>query len=315
MIAPLVTPPSQTTLDAAITAAGVGRFQKRLLGIFGLVWAADAMQVLAIGFAAPTIAKEFGLTIPQAIQVGTVFFLGMLIGASVCGRLADRIGRRRVLIGTVLMDAAFGLLSAFAPSFTILLVLRFFTGVAVGGTLPVDYAMMAEFLPADRRGRWLVALESFWAVGTVALALASFLAATFAPDQAWRWIFGAIALPALIGFWLRLWIPESPQYLARTGKETQALGVINQIAIANGQPVIVGPLTVEPQARAPLSALFTGALLRPTVLILSVWFLVSVSYYGVFVWLPSQFGTQSRPRLRSRPGFSGSARAGATARL
>jgi MFS transporter, putative metabolite:H+ symporter len=55
------------SLDAAISAAGVGAFQRRLLGIFGLVWAADAMQVLAIGFAAPTLAKEFGVTIPQAI--------------------------------------------------------------------------------------------------------------------------------------------------------------------------------------------------------------------------------------------------------
>src|SRR5262249_3371528 len=104
-------------LNAAISAVGVGAFQKRLLGIFGLVWAADAMQVLAIGFAVPTIAAEFGLTIPQAVQVGTGFFLGMLIGAWGFGRLADRFGRRRVLISTVLMDAIFGLLSAIAPTF------------------------------------------------------------------------------------------------------------------------------------------------------------------------------------------------------
>jgi putative MFS transporter len=271
-----------------------------LLAIFGLVWAADAMQVLAIGFAAPTIAREFEVTIPQAIQVGTTFFLGMLFGAAGFGRLADRIGRRRVLIGTVLMDAVFGLLSAIAPSFTTLLLLRFFTGAAVGGTLPVDYAMMAEFLPASNRGRWLVALESFWAVGTIALALASWLAAIYEPQAAWRWIFAAAALPAIVGFWLRLWIPESPYYLARSGKASAALDVVNQIARANGRPELAGALDVEPQARAPVSALFTGGLLRPSLLILSVWLLVSMSYYGVFVWLPSQLGRLGHGFLRAQ---------------
>ena len=71
------------------------------------------MQVLAIGFAAPSLAASFGLSIPQAIQAGTAFFLGMLVGAWGFGRLADRIGRRRVLIVTVLIDAAFGLASVF----------------------------------------------------------------------------------------------------------------------------------------------------------------------------------------------------------
>jgi putative MFS transporter len=288
------------SLDVAISAAGVGKFQRRLLGIFGLVWAADAMQVLAIGFAAPTIAREFGLTVPQAIQVGTAFFLGMLLGAAGCGRLADRIGRRRVLIGTVLMDAIFGLLSAFSPTFTTLLVLRSLTGAAVGGTLPVDYAMMAEFLPAAKRGRWLVALESFWAVGTLALALASWLAAIHEPQAAWRWIFAAAALPAVIGFWLRLWVPESPHYLARTGKPSEALAAINKVARLNGRPELVGGIETETQPWVPTSALFTGDLLRPSLLILSVWLLVSMSYYGVFVWLPSQLAKLGHGFLRGQ---------------
>ena len=100
----------------------------------------------------------------------------MLAGAWGFGRLADRIGRRKVLIVTVLIDAVFGLASVFAPDFTLLLALRLLTGVGVGGTLPVDYAMMAEFLPPRRRGRWLVALEGFWAVGTIAVALAAWAA-------------------------------------------------------------------------------------------------------------------------------------------
>jgi MFS family permease len=154
--------------------------------IFGLVWLADAMQVLSIGFSAPSIAKTFGLTMPQALQTGTLFFVGMLIGAFVFGRLADRIGRRPVLMMAVVIDACFGVASAFAPDFTWLLALRFLTGIGVGATLPVDYTMMAEFLPSDRRGRWLVLLESFWALGTICLAVLALWAVQWG-DDAWPW--------------------------------------------------------------------------------------------------------------------------------
>ncbi len=237
---------SANSLDAALTRIGTGRFQARLLGIFGLVWAADAMQVLAIGFAAPTLATAFGIPVPQAIQVGTAFFLGMMLGAWGFGRLADRVGRRAVLIFTVLADAAFGLASALAPDFTSLLVLRFLTGAAVGGTLPVDYAAMAEFLPAARRGRWLVLLEAFWALGTLALALVSWAAAAWAGPDGWRWIFAATALPALVGVGLRLWVPESPYFLWRQGRLDEADRVLARMAAANGRPFTAGTLRPDP---------------------------------------------------------------------
>lgn len=109
---------SQTiTIEQGIRAAGVGRFQYRLFVIFGLVWLADAMQVLSIGFTAPSIASTFGIPVPTALQTGTMFFVGMLIGAFVFGRLADRIGRRPVLMMAVVIDAICGVASAFAPDF------------------------------------------------------------------------------------------------------------------------------------------------------------------------------------------------------
>ena len=288
MTAPSLAASGRVTLDGALTQIGVGAFQRRLLGIFGLVWAADAMQVLAVGFTAPGIARAFGLTVPQALQTGTLFFLGMMLGAWGFGRLADRVGRRTVLLVTVLLDATFGLLSAMAPSFGALLALRFLTGLAVGGTLPVDYAMMAEFLPSGRRGRWLVGLEAFWALGTLALSLASWIASLYAGPDAWRWIFVATALPALVGIGLRLWVPESPYYLARTGRVDEARAVLDRVADANGQPRVAAALGAEHQAAAPFSALFAGALRRPSLLLMATWFLLSISYYGVFVWLPSQ---------------------------
>lgn len=280
------------TVDEALDGIGIGPFHYRLLAIFGLVWAADAMQVLAIGFAAPSLAATFGLTIPQAIQAGTAFFLGMLAGAWGFGRLADRIGRRKVLIVTVLIDAVFGMASVFAPDFTLLLALRLLTGIGVGGTLPVDYAMLAEFLPTRRRGRWLVALEGFWAVGTLAVALAAWAANLLAGEQAWRWLFAATALPALVGFWLRLWLPESPHYLLHSGEERQARAVLDRIAASNGRQPTAAPLIAAPSPRTRLRDLVGTDLRRRTLLILCAWLLVSTAYYGVFIWLPGRLVTE-----------------------
>lgn len=280
-----------TTIDAVLERGGTGPFQRRLLGVFGLVWTADAMQVLAVGFTAASIAATFGLTIPQALQTGTLFFLGMLIGAAVFGRLADRFGRRRILIGTVAMDAVFGIASAFAPDFQMLLLLRFLTGIAVGGTLPVDYAMMAEFLPPSRRGRWLVMLEGFWAVGTVAVALTAWAAASAGVADAWRVIFFVTALPAIAGIFLRFWIPESPMHLMRQGKEPEARAVMDRVLVANGKtPLGATPLTATPTATSV--GLLSPELRRRTILMLACWFLVSISYYGIFVWMPARLATE-----------------------
>lgn len=286
------------TIDEALARIGAGPFQYRLLGIFGLVWAADAMQVLAIGFAAPSLAATFGLSIPAAIQAGTAFFLGMLLGAWGFGRLADHVGRRTVLIITVLVDALFGLASALAPSFELLLVLRFLTGIGVGGTLPVDYAMMAEFLPPGRRGRWLVALEGFWAVGTVAVALAAWAVSRWAAEDAWRWLFALTSLPALVGFWLRLWLPESPHHLLRRGRVDEAHAVLARIARGNRVTALEESLVAPPIRPSRVRDLLAGRLRQRSLMILTAWLLVSTAYYGVFIWLPSRLVTEGHGFVR-----------------
>ncbi|SHM13701.1 MFS transporter, putative metabolite:H+ symporter [Paracoccus solventivorans] len=282
------------TVDDALSEAGAGRFQRRLMAIFGLVWAADAMQVVAVGFAAPSIAASFGLDMRTALQSGTLFFLGMFLGAALFGRLADRVGRRNVLIVTVACDAVFGLASAFSPDFQWLLALRFLTGAAVGGTLPVDYAMMAEFLPPKNRGRWLVWLEGFWALGTLIVALTAWAAATWALGAPWKLIYIVAALPACIGIFLRLWVPESPMYLLRRDREPQARAIINRVRVANGAPALPegARLILPPTAPTPAGGILAPGLARTTLAVLSVWFLVSLSYYGVFVWLPGKLATE-----------------------
>lgn len=290
---------SPITIEQGIQAAGVGRFQYTLFVIFGLVWAADAMQVLAIGFSAPSIAASFGVTVPQALQTGTLFFLGMLIGAFVFGRLADRIGRRPVLFAAIILDAVFGVASAFAPDLQWLYVARFLTGLGVGGTLPVDYAMMAEFLPANRRGRWLVLLEGFWAVGTVALALLALVAGSQG-GEAWRTIFFVTGLPALIGVVLRFYVPESPLYLNRNGRSDSARQVLQRVANTNGVKTEIPPLVPQKPEKKSFVALLSPTLRRRTIFLMLAWILISVSYYGVFVYLPVKLASDGFAFIRGQ---------------
>ena len=287
------------SVEKGIQTAGVGKFQYRLFVIFGLVWLADAMQVLSIGFSAPSIAKTFGKTVPEALQTGTFFFIGMLIGAFVFGRLADRIGRRPVLMIAVVIDAFAGVASAFAPEFAWLLVLRFITGIGVGGTLPVDYTMMAEFLPSDRRGRWLVLLESFWAVGTIFLAILALVAVSWG-DDAWRVIFFVTGLPALIGVVLRFYIPESPMFLNRNGKSEEARKVLQRVARVNGTTADIPALQSEKQERKSILALFNGDLRRRSLSLFLAWALISIAYYGVLVYLPVKLSSEGFAFMRGQ---------------
>ncbi|EYS88459.1 MFS transporter [Cupriavidus sp. SK-4] len=291
---------SQTiTIEQGIRAAGVGRFQYRLFVIFGLVWLADAMQVLSIGFTAPSIAATFGIPVPTALQTGTMFFVGMLIGAFAFGRLADRIGRRPVLMMAVVIDAICGVASAFAPDFQWLLLLRFLTGIGVGGTLPVDYTMMAEFLPSDRRGRWLVLLESFWAVGTILLAILALIAVSRGND-AWRLIFLVTGIPALVGVVFRFFVPESPLYLNKSGRSAEARAVLQRVATANRVSVEIGNLEPQPMERKSVFALFARGCRRRTICLLAAWALISIAYYGVFVYLPVKLAGQGFGFMRGQ---------------
>jgi putative MFS transporter len=255
--------------------------------ICGLGWAADAMEVLLISFALPAIGEEWGLSNAQKGLLGTAIFLGMLAGAWTWGWLSDRIGRKTGFISTVAIDSIFGLLSAFSPSFGWLVLLRALTGFGVGGTLPVDYSIFAEYLPAKKRGRYLVLLESFWALGTV---VAAGLAWLVVPRLGWRWLLGISAVPGLIIFFIRRYIPESPRYLLVSGEKTKARSVLEQVARENGIQLPEGEiLAPSPAPRGRIADLWTPSLVRTTALLWVIWFTISLGYYGVFIWLPSYF--------------------------
>jgi putative MFS transporter len=276
---------ARLSIDDAIDAIGFGKFQKRLLAVCGVTWAADAAEVFLIAFALPGFKEEFGLSTAQAGLVVSSTFLGMLLGAWFWGTVSDRIGRRTGFQITIAIFALAGVASAFAPNAIWLVVLRTITGFGLGGALPLDFSLFAEYLPRRNRGRWLVLLESFWGVGTLA---AAGLAWILVPTLGWRYLLATSAVAGLGVLWVRMRVPESPRWLMTQGREQEARDVLNQVAEANGSPRVEAPLAPPPPAPAvgPVD-LLRPRLRRITLVNWTAWFLIAFSYYGIFVWLPS----------------------------
>jgi MFS transporter, putative metabolite:H+ symporter len=285
------------SVQQAIDKIGFGRFQKRLLGVCGVTWAADGAEVLLLGFALPSLIAEFGITPVQGGLTVTATFAGMLVGAWFWGTISDYIGRRMGFQVTVLIFALFGLLSAFAPSWEWLLVLRFITGFGLGGALPLDFSLYAEFLPTRNRGRNLVILESFWALGTI---IAAGLAWLLVPTYGWRPLLATSALAAVLVLWIRRSIPESPRYLAISGKADEAREILDGIARENGQPAPEGELVAgERQSGSTVSRLWKPGLKQTTLMLWIAWFCISLAYYGIFTWLPQAFVAQGFSSLQT----------------
>ena len=285
------------TVQEAVDQIGFGRFQKRLLGVCGVTWAADAAEVLLLGFALPAIIAEFGISTAQGGLIATATFAGMLVGAWFWGTISDYVGRRAGFQLTVLIFALFGLLSAFAPSWEWLLVIRFITGFGLGGALPLDFSLYAEFLPTKNRGRNLVILESFWALGTV---MAAGLAWVLVPNFGWRPLLASSAVAAALVLWIRRKIPESPRYLAISGKADEAREIIAGIARENGQPAPEQDLVAgERQSGTTVARLWAPGLRQMTLMLWVTWFCISLAYYGIFTWLPQAFVQQGFSSLQT----------------
>src|SRR5215207_3435220 len=286
-----------TTVQEAVDQIGFGRFQKRLLGVCGVTWAADGAEVLLLGLALPSIIGEFGITTAQGGLIASATFAGMLVGAWFWGTISDYIGRRLGFQLTVMIFALFGLLSAFAPSWEWLLILRFVTGFGLGGALPLDFSLYAEFLPTENRGRRLVLLESFWAVGTI---IAAGLAWLIVPSFGWRPLLATSAVAAVLVLWIRRTIPESPRYLAISGKSDEAREILADIARTNGRPEPEQDLVAdERQEGSPVGKLWKPGLRQSTLMLWIAWFCISLAYYGIFTWLPQAFVQQGFSNLQT----------------
>jgi putative MFS transporter len=288
------------TVGEAVEEIGVGPFQYKLLAICGASWAADAMEVIIISYVIPVVVRQWSLTSAQAGLIGTAIFVGMLLGAWFWGTITDYVGRKIGFQLTVLVDSVFGFLSALSPGYVWLLLLRAITGFGVGGTLPVDYAVFSEYLPKRNRGRYLVLLESFWAVGTIVVAGLAWLILPRVPDVGWRILLAVSAVPGALVFLIRRHIPESPRYLLIAGREEEARRVLQRVARENGKSLDIDRLEVQERTEEiTLTALWKKPFARTTLMLWVGWFCISLGYYGVFIWLPGIFVERGFAFLRT----------------
>lgn len=266
------------------------RAHGRLLVGSGVGWALDAMDVGLISFVMAALAKQWALDNTTLSLIGSIGFVGMAIGASVGGLLADKFGRRNVFAVTLLIYGLATGASSLVGSVAMLILLRFLVGLGLGAELPVASTYVSEFAPRNIRGRVVVLLEAFWAVGWIMAALIGYFIIPGHPNG-WRFALAVGIVPTLYALVVRYGLPESVRFLESKGRFAAAEASVRRFESSAGIQAPSAPAP-DPAVRAsgstePTEPLFSARLARRTIALWLVWFMINFSYYGAFIWLPS----------------------------
>jgi MFS transporter, AAHS family, 4-hydroxybenzoate transporter len=284
--------PTEITGTSPVDVAGfidqqpVGGFHIRLLLICAAVLFIDGFDTQAIGYVAPALAKEWGLSKGALGPVFSAGLFGLMIGA-LFGPLADRIGRKKIIIFSTLAFGIGTLVTAFVQDAGMLLAMRLITGLGLGGAMPNAIALTSEFSPHRRRATMVMIMFCGFSVGA---ALGGLLAAALIPQFGWRSVFvvGGLA-PLLLAPILALRLPESVRFLALTGRANQrvaeVLGFINPKAGFSSATRFV---VHEPGlAGMPVLQLFKAGRTLVTLLLWVVFFMSLLDLYFLSNWLPT----------------------------
>jgi MFS family permease len=190
------------------------RGRRAFAGAFG-GYALDSYDYFTLPLSMVALAAYFGLDSGQTGLFTTVTLLASGVGGALAGVLADRVGRVRALMITVVTYAVFTVACGFAPNFESLLVFRALQGLGFGGEWAVGAILVAEYASARHRGRTLGAIQSSWAVGwALAAIMYTLVFSVFDDGTAWRVMFWTGALPALLVVWMRRRVQDAPEAVA-----------------------------------------------------------------------------------------------------
>ena len=252
----------------------------------------DAYTVLVIAFAMPSLVEEWSLTPAWVGFILSAGYLGQLIGAVMFGWVAEKIGRLPTLLITILLFVSMDVACLFAWSGASMLIFRFFQGIGTGGEVPVASAYINEFIGAKKRGRFFLLYELIFPIGLLFAGLAGYF---LVPLYGWRALFIVGLVPAVLMIPMRIFMPESPRWLASKGRIEKADKVVSMLereAVKEGKTLpepVVRPIDPKATARSDWRELFRGIYLKRTLMIWALWITVYMVNNGLVTWLPTLY--------------------------
>jgi putative MFS transporter len=224
----------------------------------------DGYDLLVMGAALILLREQFALT-PQLVGLlGASTFLGAILGLLVFGDMSDRLGRRSIFIVNLFFFVVFAIGSALVTSVTWLFVMRFLVGVGVGMDIPTSTAYLAEVAPRRRRGAILGSLLNvMWILGAMSSTLIAIPLLAHFGNEAWRWMLGLAAIPALLALLGRQGLPESPRWLLAQGRTEDARKAFEMFGVKT-TPEMLKPVS---RNAGSFSELFQPAYRRRLILV------------------------------------------------
>ncbi len=267
------------------------RFHTMVTAVLGIGWLLDAFEVNIVGSVLGVIQTVFHLDTNQASWVVSIWLIGIMFGAFIFGYLADRFGRKRLFIATLVMYSVCTVLTAFSPNYLFLMIFRFLTAIGVGAEYTAINSAISEFIPPTNRGKVNALVMNFWPVGAMIAALVNlFFINLLAVDVGWRVGFAIGAIAAIFIVWMRRALPESPRWLLTKGRRLEAETIVKQIEAKAGQrnSNAVAAIAVDGKPAQPffnqvveLITRYPGRIALGCILDLSEAF----GYYGMFAFL------------------------------
>jgi MFS transporter, putative metabolite:H+ symporter len=267
----------------------ISTFHRRIMGLIGAGMFFDGFDIYVAATVLGATFKSGFSSMSQNAQFMSVTFVGMMLGSFLTGFLGDRYGRRFTYQANLAIFGFACLASAFAPSMTVLILLRFVMGAGLGAENVVGYSTMTEFVPPQARGKWLGGMNVIVVSG---LPVAALLGTLIIPRFGWRAMFILGGLGALVVWYLRKALPESPRWLESAGRNEEAEALLQSIEREVSQqhgPLRAPVLSASAPPTRNLASLFSPLLLPRMIVGATTLIVMNTLIFGFVTWLPTFF--------------------------
>lgn len=263
------------------------RYQWLILVLCFLTVALDGFDTAIIGFIATSLVQDWGIEKTSLGPVMSAALVGLAVGALTAGPLADRIGRKKVLVLSLVLFGGFSLLTAFASTLPMLTLLRFLTGLGLGAAMPNAATLMSEYAPERKRALLVNLMFCGFPLGS---SMGGFVSAWLIPHFGWQsvMVLGGV-MPLLLAGVLIVALPESARFMVVRGYPAQRIAaVLKRIAPLNLTEPLRFILTEEGQvkAKSALGVIFSPRYLLGTLMLCLTYFMGLMIFYLLTSWLP-----------------------------